>query len=68
MNTDQFSGIWKELKGELQRQWGRFTDDDLMEIRGDYAKFLGMVQKRYGDQREIVEKWTDRWMDEHRAA
>ena len=26
---------------------GKFTDDDLMQIEGDYDKFVGRVQERY---------------------
>ena len=65
MNTNQFKGRWNQLKGEIQRQWGRFTNDDLLEIKGDYTKFTGLVQKRYGDQQEVVKKWVERWIDEH---
>jgi uncharacterized protein YjbJ (UPF0337 family) len=37
------------------------TDDDLLEAEGDYDKFLGVVQKRYGDQKEEVMQWADEW-------
>ncbi len=39
----------------------KLTDDDLLEAEGDYDKFLGVVQKRYGDQKERVEQWTKEW-------
>ena len=61
MNRDQFKGTWHQFKGELKKQWGKLTDDDLMQIEGDYDKFMGMVQKRYGDQKEEVNKWADKW-------
>ena len=33
MNRDQCKrGQWSQFKGELKRQWGKFTDDDLMQI------------------------------------
>lgn len=63
MNKDQFKGRWKQFKGELKKQWGKLTDDDLVEAEGDYDKFLGVVQKRYGDQKEDVRKWADQWFD-----
>jgi uncharacterized protein YjbJ (UPF0337 family) len=44
MNTDQFKGRWAQFKGELKRQWGDFTDDDLLQIEGDYQKFQGKLQ------------------------
>lgn len=61
MNNDQFKGSWKQFKGELKKKWGELTDDDLLEAEGDYDKFLGVVQKRYGDQKEAVSKWVDDW-------
>ena len=68
MNSDQFKGMWKEFKGEAQKKWGKFTDDDLLQIEGDYNKFMGTVQKRYGDQKEDVRKWADRWLEDHKMA
>jgi uncharacterized protein YjbJ (UPF0337 family) len=61
MNSDQFKGSWKQLKGELKQKWGKLTDDDLLEAEGGYDKFLGVVQKRYGDKKEEVQKWADDW-------
>jgi uncharacterized protein YjbJ (UPF0337 family) len=49
MNADQFKGKWMQFKGELKKQYGKFTDDDLKQIEGSYDKFVGKVQERYGD-------------------
>ena len=40
-----------QFKGDLKQRWGKFTDDDLQQIEGDYDKFLGKVQERYGGHR-----------------
>ena len=40
INKDKFKVKCTKFKGELKRQWGKFTDDDLMQIEGDYDKFL----------------------------
>ena len=61
VNKDQFQGNWKQFKGELKKQWGAFTDDDLLQIEGDMDKFEGKVQERYGDRKEEVKEWTDEW-------
>jgi uncharacterized protein YjbJ (UPF0337 family) len=61
MNKDQFKGSWEQFKGELKKKWGQLTDDDLLEPEGDYEKFLGVIQKRCGDQKEDVTRWTDEW-------
>ncbi|MBS0170685.1 MAG: CsbD family protein [Nitrospira sp.] len=61
MNTDQFKGKWVQFKGEVKKQWGKFTDDDLMQIEGDYDKFVGRVQERYGEKKDEVVRWADDW-------
>ena len=68
MNRDRFKGQWSQFKGELKRQWGKFTDDDLMQIEGDYDKFIGSLQKRYGNQKEEVRRWVDQWYEARQGA
>lgn len=61
MNADQFKGKWIQFKGEVKKHWGKLTDDDLMQIEGNYEKFIGRVQERYGDKKEEVVRWADDW-------
>jgi uncharacterized protein YjbJ (UPF0337 family) len=61
MNADQLKGKWMQFKGELKQQWGKFTDDDLQQIEGNYDKFVGKVQERYGDKKDELMKWADLW-------
>jgi len=56
LNRDTFSGQWKQIKGEVKRKWGQLTDDDVMQIEGDYDKLTGAIQTRYGYTREHVER------------
>jgi uncharacterized protein YjbJ (UPF0337 family) len=65
VNKDQFEGNWKQFKGDLKKQWGKLTDDDLLIIEGNYEKFEGRVQERYGDKKEEVKRWTDEWFKKH---
>jgi len=65
VNQDQFEGKWKQFKGELKKQWGEFTDDDLLAIEGRVDKLEGKIQERYGDRREEVKRWVDEWFDHH---
>ena len=32
-----------------------------MQVEGDYDKFVGRVQERYGDKKEEVVRWADDW-------
>ena len=65
MNKEQFKGSWRQLTGELKKKWGEFTDNDLLEVEGDYDKFVGLMQKRYGDRKEEIERWTEDWCERH---
>lgn len=67
MIRDQFKGQWSQFKGDLKKQWGKFTDDDLMQIAGDYDKFIGAMQERYGEHKEAVLLWVIYWYEHHKT-
>jgi uncharacterized protein YjbJ (UPF0337 family) len=56
MNWDQVEGNWKQLKGRVQQQWGKLTDDDVDAINGKRVELVGKVQERYGYAREKAEE------------
>lgn len=56
MNSDIMSGKWKQLKGQVKAKWGELTDDELDQVDGNYERLVGLVQERYGLQREEAEK------------
>ena len=64
MDANKFKGSWHQFKGELKKKWGALTDDDLLECEGIYEKFLGVLQKRYGDKKDEVQQWADDWYSE----
>src|SRR6187401_2710373 len=35
MNEDTLKGKWTQLKGKVREQWGKLTDDDIDQIRGE---------------------------------
>jgi uncharacterized protein YjbJ (UPF0337 family) len=61
MNADQLKGKWLQFKGDLQSKWGKFTDNDLQEIGGNYGRFVGKVQERYGENKRELMKWANQW-------
>ncbi len=61
MNSDIISGEWKQLKGDLQRQWGKLTDNTMDQINGDRTKLLGAIQESYGVAREEAEEQLRKW-------
>lgn len=68
VNKDQFQGNWKQFKGEVKKQWGELTDDDLLQIEGDMDKFEGKVQERYGDRKEEVKQWMEEWFEKRKQS
>ena len=63
MNTDVLQGKWKQLKGEVKRQWGKLTDDELDMIEGNKDKLVGMVQERYGYARDQAAREVDDFLN-----
>jgi uncharacterized protein YjbJ (UPF0337 family) len=62
MNWDQVEGKWKQLRGSVKQQWGKFTDDDLEQIAGKRDQLVGKLQERYGIAREEAQKKADEWI------
>lgn len=59
---DRIEGNWRQFKGEVQRQWGKLTSDELDQINGNREKLLGKIQERYGIARDQAEHDVDRWL------
>jgi uncharacterized protein YjbJ (UPF0337 family) len=68
MNWDQVEGKWKQLKGDVRKQWGKLTDDDLEYMAGSRDNFVGRLQERYGVAREEAQKQADEWLKARDAA
>jgi len=67
MNWDQIEGKWKQLKGSVKVQWGKLTDDDLDQIKGNRDQFAGKLQERYGLAKDEAQKMADAWLQAQRV-
>ncbi len=52
LNDNLLKGKWTELKGEVQKLWGRLTDDELESTKGEAKSLGGLVQQKYGIKEE----------------
>jgi uncharacterized protein YjbJ (UPF0337 family) len=65
MNKDILKGKWMQIRGEAKKWWGELTDDELDKVSGEYDKFVGLIQEKYGYARDRAEKEVDRRLDEY---
>ncbi len=63
MNSNRIDGSWEQVKGSVQKAWGKLTHDDLAVIEGDRKQLAGKIQERYGvaqdEAHSQVKKWND---------
>ncbi len=62
MNSDKIEGKWKQLKGSVQEQWGKLTNDDVDVVEGNRQKLAGRIQAQYGVSRDEAERQVDDWL------
>lgn len=60
MNWEQLKGNWTQLQGKVKEQYGKLTDDDLMEIDGQKDVLVGKLQERYGITLEEAEEKAEK--------
>ena len=63
MNSDRMSGRWRQLKGDIRHRWGKLTDHDLDDVRGDPETFIEKLQERYGYARDRARRELNEFMD-----
>lgn len=75
MNWNRIEGNWKQLKGNVQKQWGKLTDDDFDVVAGKREALSGRLEERYGIARDEADRqitdWErsadERWFDKSKA-
>ena len=58
---EKFKGSWTQSKGAVKEQWGKLTDDDLMQVEGRRDVLVGKIQTRYGISHEQAEAQVSGW-------
>lgn len=61
MNEDIVKGKWKELRGKVRERWGKLTGDDVDRLQGSSDELIGLLQQRYGYEREQARKEIQEW-------
>ncbi|AZG76648.1 CsbD family protein [Methylocystis rosea] len=61
-NWNVISGGWKQFSGKVKEQWGRLTDDELVQINGKRESLEGMLQQKYGYTPDEAKREVDNWI------
>jgi len=59
VNQQTLEGNWNEIKGKLHEKWGEVTKDELQKARGNIDQLIGLIQRKTGEAREVVEDFFD---------
>ena len=60
MNRDQIKGSLDRLKGKAKLVIGELTNDENLKAEGSVDKLYGLIQKRFGDAKEVVKSKIDK--------
>ena len=66
MNEKILKGKWKQLKGEVQKEWGKLTHNDLDQINGNLKILEGKLTEKYGkaiDAKKQIDKFLKKLAD-----
>ena len=64
---EKIKGSWSQTKGAVKEQWGKLTDDDLMEIQGRRDQLVGKIQTRYGISQQQAEAQVSGWEHKYKT-
>jgi uncharacterized protein YjbJ (UPF0337 family) len=59
MNQDQAQGKWDQVQGRAKKAWAELTDDDFKKAEGSVDKLYGIIQEKFGDTKEAIQKKLD---------
>jgi len=59
LNQQTLEGNWNEIKGKLHEKWGEVTKDELQKARGNIDQLIGLIQRKTGEARGVVEEYLD---------
>jgi uncharacterized protein YjbJ (UPF0337 family) len=61
MSWESIQSKWEQVKGEVRSKWGKLTDDDIAECKGNREKLVGKVMDRYGVDKDEAERQVSTW-------
>ncbi|MEZ4867496.1 MAG: CsbD family protein [Caldilineaceae bacterium] len=62
MNRTILQGKMRRVRGNLNAEWGRLTDNDRRQLDGKIDQMVGLFQERYGYTRQKATKLLAQYM------
>ncbi len=62
MNEDILKGKWNQLKGEVKKEWGKLTDNDLNKVDGEITRLMGVIQEKYGHTADEIKQKVNKFL------
>ncbi len=62
---DMAKGGMNQMKGNMRKWWGKLTDDDLEQAKGNRDAIIGKLQQRYGYTKMQAEEEYNHRMSEY---
>lgn len=59
MDWNQIEGNWEKLKGKVKQKWAKFTDDDIMKMKGRKDELIGRIKHVYGTAHDDAVKQSE---------
>lgn len=63
LNEEQFQYNWREIKNGLRNQWGKLTNEELEEVKGNIYEITDIVQAKYGETKHDIRVKIGKLMD-----
>lgn len=53
---------WKQLQGKVKEKWGKLTDDDIDQVKGQFDQLVGVIQEKYELTRSKAESEVNEFL------
>ena len=63
MNNSINKGKWRELKGEIKKNWGDLTESEIEKTEGNLDQIAGKIQQKYGETVEQARGKLNKMLD-----
>lgn len=65
MNAETLKGRWQQMTGEVKAQWGKLTDDEILQTEGDMERLQGKIQEKYGYSKDEAKREVNNFLNRY---